>query len=194
MSTSAKAGSRKTFPVRASRAETSAVLAQVPCAGNPRSNQYVHGGQRGPQKKKCLTLKKKQSKSRTHTQRTHNIHKERKKTHTPQKKTHTSKSKTQQRTRSSIHVLVPAPPHELSESPRPLLLEGRSASSLDNALHELLSVQALERPPQAEHLPQDQAEAVNVSLVIQDGGGAGGRAVGQEYDRTQRVKTGRKNS
>lgn len=67
-------------------------------------------------------------------------------------------------TGSRVHVLVPAPPHELSESPGPLLLEGRPPPPLDDALHELLAVQALERPPQAQHLPQDQAEAVNISL------------------------------
>lgn len=69
-------------------------------------------------------------------------------------------------TGSRVHILVPAPPHELSESPGPLLLEGRPPPPLDDALHELLAVQALERPPQAQHLPQDQAEAVNVRLSV----------------------------
>lgn len=69
-----------------------------------------------------------------------------------------------QLTGSRVHVLVPAPPHQLPQSPGPLLLEGRSSPPLDDALHELLAVEALERSPEAQHLPQDKAEAVNVRL------------------------------
>ena len=68
-------------------------------------------------------------------------------------------------TGSDVHVLVPAPPHQLSQRPGPVVLQGRSPSALDDALYELLPVEPLERPAEAKHFPQDQPEAVNVGLV-----------------------------
>lgn len=59
------------------------------------------------------------------------------------------------RTRSNIHVPVPASPEKLFDRTGPLLLKRRSPASFDDALHKLLSIEALERPAQAEHFPQD---------------------------------------
>ena len=72
------------------------------------------------------------------------------------------------RTRSRIHVLVPAPSDKLSERHRPLLIEGWSPPPPDDALYELLAVEPFERPAQAQHLPQNQAEAVHVRLLFVD--------------------------